>query len=80
MIVLQVSLPAEFYSPPADLWCEGRAMRDRLPNVPTEISYTSEVAIRWLSGEGREKDVIMSRSEWLDQVLNCCEEVVIILN
>ena len=63
---IEVEMPDEFYLPTADLWCYGRDMRDAVPEVPTEISYTEEILVKWINGEMEPIDVVIPRSVWMD--------------
>ena len=63
---IEVEMPDEFYLPAADLWCYGRDMRDAVPEVPTEISYTEEILVKWINGEMEPIDVVIPRSVWMD--------------
>ena len=60
-------MPPEFYLPEeADLWCYNREMNDKVPDVPSEISYTEEILLLWLEGEMQPVEVVIPRSVWLD--------------
>ena len=63
---IELEMPDEFYLPAADLWCYGRDMRDAVPEVPTEISYTEEILVKWINGEMEPIDVVIPRSVWMD--------------
>ena len=50
--------------PKADLWCYGRGMNDKVPEIPSEISYTEEILINWLNGEQQFLEVVVPRTVW----------------
>jgi len=62
----EVAHDDSLYQPPSDLWCEGRKMNDKIVQVPTEFSYTSELIFRWMTPSQQPQDVIITRKEWFD--------------
>jgi len=64
---IEIEMPPEFYLPEeADLWCYNREMNDKVPDVPSEISYTEEILLLWLEGDMQPVEVVIPRSVWLD--------------
>jgi len=63
---VELSLPPEFYLPKSDLWCYGRGMNDKVPEIPPEISYTEEILLLWVDEEGQPINVVLPRNVWLD--------------
>ena len=57
-------MPPEFFMPKADLWCYGRGMNDKVPEIPSEISYTEEILLTWLNGEQQLLEVVIPRTVW----------------
>jgi len=41
-------------------------MKDGTPEIPSEISYTEEIVMKWLNSMAEPIDVILSRNMWLD--------------
>jgi len=63
---VEFEMPPEFFMPKADLWCYGRGMNDKVPEIPSEISYTEEILLTWLNGEQQLLEVVIPRTVWLD--------------
>ena len=61
---LQISFPDALYLPKEDLWCYGRDMKDRVPEIPSQISYTEEVLLLWLDSELKPYEVVIPRDVW----------------
>jgi len=54
------------FLPKSDLWCYGRVMNDRVPEIPSEISYTEEILLNWFNSEQQLLEVVIPRTVWLD--------------
>ena len=50
--------------PKPDLWRYGRGMNDKVPEIPSEISYTEEILLTWLNGEQQLLEVVIPRTVW----------------
>jgi len=62
----EIDFPDAFYLPKDDLWCYNREMNDKLPEIPSQISYTEEVLMLWLNSEMKPIEVVIPRDVWLD--------------